>query len=309
MKKTVHGSRFTVYGQKGSALLITLLVVTILVSLTVEFAYDVYVNTSALSNWTNAQKASLTAKSGQTLSTTYLKEMGRLPFTYQTDINLPVEEDFGPDINLTIKIEDENSKFNINNLVNQRGETNKDVLSSLQKLFEYLNINPSLALAIADYIDSDQEPQLRDSEDNAKNSELWSIDELKLIKGMDKKTFETIKPYVTVYGEDKTTETFPININTAKLPVLMSLHKDMKETLAKQIIDYRENTPFDEPGQICNISWMSSSSSSICVDIQNKISVKGFDFRIITTANVYGITRIIESVMDTSMNIKFWREG
>ena len=36
-----------------------------------------------------------------------------------------------------------------------------------------------------------------------------------------------------------------ININTAKLPVLMSLHEDMTEPLAQRIIDYRETYTFE----------------------------------------------------------------
>ena len=94
--------------QKGSALIITLLIVTILVALTVEFAYDVYIDTSALSNWSNAQKASLIAKSGQTLSARYLTEIKNYSYTNIRAIELPVEKDFGPGAELMIRIEEEN---------------------------------------------------------------------------------------------------------------------------------------------------------------------------------------------------------
>ncbi|MEK6528736.1 MAG: type II secretion system minor pseudopilin GspK, partial [Nitrospirota bacterium] len=241
--------------EKGSALVITLLIVTLLIGLAVEFAYEVYVDSASLSNWHNAQKASLIAKSGQALSYTYIKETVHLPHTYPGETDLRIEKDFGPDTVLTVKIEDEDSKFNINSIIYPAGQTNEDALSSLKKLLEYLNINPDVALSIADWIDPDHEPRLSKSEDHAKNSYLWSVDELKLIPGVDKKTHETISPYITVYGDKLT---YKININTAKLPVIVSLNNDMTEALAKKIIDYRQSTPFTRGSDVQNVSGMES---------------------------------------------------
>jgi general secretion pathway protein K len=285
--------------QRGSALIITVLIVTILVALVVEFAYEVYIDTSSLSNWTNAQKASLIAKSGQTLSTKYITEINK-SYNTQSEVELPVEKDFGLNTHLTIRIEDENARFNINSILQKDLFTNKTTnLTNLQNLFEYLNINPKLALLIADWIDSDNEHRegLSDSENNARNALLQSIDELKLIPGIDKNTFDKISPFITVYGNNL------INVNTAKLPVLMSLHKDMTETLAKRIIDYRDASPFEDKKHVQRVSGMESIGQVI------KIDVKSSDFRITTNATVNEITRIIESVVDnTSMRIQFWRE-
>ncbi len=49
----------------GSALIVTLLLISILTGLVVDFVYDVYIDTSSLSNWSNAQKASLIANQGR----------------------------------------------------------------------------------------------------------------------------------------------------------------------------------------------------------------------------------------------------
>ena len=296
--------------EKGSALVVTLLIVTLLIGLAVEFAYEVYVDSASLSNWHNAQKASLIAKSGQTLSYTYIKETVHLPFTYPGETDLRIEKDFGPDTVLTVKIEDEDSKFNINSIIYPAGQTNEDALSSLKKLLEYLNINPDVALSIADWIDPDHEPRLSKSEDHAKNSYLWSVDELKLIPGVDKKTYETISPYITVYGDKLT---YKININTAKLPVLVSLHSQemekqgliMTEDLAKKIIDYRQSTPFTRGSDVQNVSGM----EAIGLLLGGRIDVKSYNFRVISNATVSEIKRTVESVMDTSMNVQYWRES
>jgi general secretion pathway protein K len=286
-------------GQSGSALIITVLLVTVLVALVVEFAYEVYIDTSSLSNWENAQKASLIAKSGQTLSTKYLTEAARLKYTDIGELIFPVERDLGSGTALIIKIEDENTKLNINAVIRPNGTTDEKALSSLKKLFEYLNINTDLALVIADWIDPDIEPRLSGSEDSAKNAFLWSVDELRLIPGVDKDIFDKIRPFVTVFGNSL------ININTAKLPVLVSLHKDMTETLAERIIDYRNSSPFELTGQVTNVSGM----ESIGTLLQGGITVKSSYFRVTSAATVNEIKRIIESVVDTSNNIYFWREG
>ena len=291
--------------QRGSALIITVLIVTILVALVVEFAYEVYIDTSSLSNWANAQKASLIAKSGQTLSINYIAEINK-SYNTQSKVEFPVERDLGLNTQLILKIEDENAKININSILieNLKGETLH--LTALQKLFEYLNINPKLSLVIADWIDTDSDPRLFDSEENAKNSFLSTVDELKLIKGIDKEVFEKISPYITVHKDRTRVNHFDtlININTAKLPVLMSLHKDMTEALAQRIIDYRETSPIETKGQLSNINGMKDLAASLYLPI----SFKSSDFRITTKATVNEITRIIESVVDKSARIQFWRE-
>ncbi len=286
--------------QKGSALLITLLIITLLISITVEFIYEVYVSTSALSNWGNAQKATLIAKSGQALSTTYLKEFKKLSYTSLSERVLPVKKYFDPDSLLSVKVEDENAKFNINTIIYQNGLTNSEALATLQRLFEYLHIDSSLAVAIADWIDPDSEPRLKDSEYAVKNAYLWSINEMKLIKGVDKNIFETILPFITVFGDNTR-----ININTAKLAVLVSLHKDMTETLAQRIIYYRENTPFEDETYIVRVSGMETIGGYL----QGKIAVKSSYFRVTSTAVVNEIKRMIESVIDTSLKVHYWREA
>jgi general secretion pathway protein K len=282
----------------GAALIITLLLMTLITGLVVEFVYEVYIGTSSLSNWRDAQKASLIAKSGQSITSNYIKGINELSYTYYDELLLPVELDFGPDTRLTVKLEDENAKFNINSIVYDRGATDPDAVASLKKLFEFLDIDPSLALSIADWIDSDSEPQIGDSESNAKNSDLWDIEELKYIKGMDDEIFNKVSPFITVHGNRLNPQ---ININTAMLPVLISI-EHITENLAKDIISYRENSPFESEQDIIRVD-------SIWGNVLTRITVKSSYFRVIARAEVNGTTRIIESVMDTSMNIHLWREG
>jgi general secretion pathway protein K len=298
MHKKIRKHSLMVSDNTGAALIITLLLMTLITGLVVEFVYEVYIGTSSLSNWRDAQKASLIAKSGQSITSNYIKGINELSYTYYDELLLPVELDFGPDTRLIVKLEDENAKFNINSIVYARGATDPDAVKSLKKLFEFLDIDPSLALSIADWIDSDSEPQIGDSESNAKNSDLWDIEELKYIKGMDDEIFNKVSPFITVHGNRLNPQ---ININTAMLPVLISI-EHITENLAKDIISYRENSPFESEQDIIGVD-------SIWGNVLTRITVKSSYFRVIARAEVNGTTRIIESVMDTSMNIHLWREG
>ena len=285
----------TVFNNRGSALIITLLLVAILVGLVVNFVYEVFIDTSAVSNWSNAQKASYMAKSGQNIAAGFIKQINLYPPSNIREIALPVARDFGPGSTLVVTVEDENSKFNINKI------TDASTFNSLKKLFEYLKINSDIVLIIADWRDPDSDPRLPDSEDSAKNGELWSVDELKLIKGIDNEVFEKIVPYVTVTGNWLG---WKININTAELPVLISMDDEMTEALAEEIIDYRKDSPFNAVTQVQNISGL----KQIGIRISNESDVRSNNFRIMTRASVNDITRIIESIIDTNSKIYFWRE-
>lgn len=289
--------------QNGSALIITVLIVAVLTALVVEFVYEVYIDTAALSNWSNAQKASLIAKSGQAISSKYIPMIDNK--NTLSEMVYPVENDLGSHTQLVITVEDENAKFNINNIIQDNGDPNNDAVAALKKLFEYLNIKPELVDVIVDWIDPDREPRLPYSEDNAKNAFFSTVDELKLIKGIDKALFEKISPYLTVH-EEKKPKRFDtlININTAALPVLISL-PGMNETLAQRVISYRESTPFEKTTDI----QFAGIDSQMATDLSNKTIVQSTSFKITARATVNEITRIIESVVDRSSKIQFWREG
>jgi general secretion pathway protein K len=285
--------------QGGTALIVTLLIVALLSGLVVDFAYEVYIDTATLSNWGNAQRASFLARSGQVYSTELIKEASREAYTDIAVAELPVPVDFEQGVSLTIRVADENAKFNMNSIIFPNGKTDEKALSSLQNLLEYLNINPNLAQAIADWIDPDSEPRLFDTEDLAKNGPLWSLKELTLIKGIDREVFDALSPYITVFGNGR------ININTADLAVLVSISSDITEEMARQIIDYRESAPFETTSAIVNVSSM----ETVGIKILDRITVKASSFRITSEARVDEIVRIIESVMDSSNTIYFWREA
>ncbi len=292
--------------QKGIALIVTLLALVIITALVVEFSYGVYTGTSNLYNWRDSQRLSIMARSGVNVSGRFLSDLlNRYSYSYPGSIDLPVEnpfEDF--DGVISVRLEDENSKFNVNSLVSTNGIFNEISYNSFKRLLKALSLDEKIADKVADWIDQDSEARLSDSEAGARNSALLNIDELLLINGISKKDYDKLLPYITSYGDRNAPL---ININSAEAPVLISLSDSMTEELANRIIQYRENTPFIESSKIVNVSGL----ENIGISLTNKITVKGENFCIKAVATSGGVKRIIETVFDTSSSpavVKYWKE-
>jgi general secretion pathway protein K len=133
--------------------------------------------------------------------------------------------------------------------VNINENNNKTLLMQLLKTVEP-KLTPSaateIATAIDDWIASGSNTDLFDNyyakqtpPYHAAHQLMISTSELTLIKGITPALFLKLQPYVTALPP-----LTPININTATLPVLMSLSPSLTADAAKAIILHRQQTPF-----------------------------------------------------------------
>jgi general secretion pathway protein K len=293
--------------QKGIALVVTLLVLVIITAMVVEFSYAVYTGTGNLYNWRDSQRLSLMAKSGVHVSSEFLSEIrSGQQYTYPGSIEMPVEnpfEDFTGTI--TVRIEDENGKFNLNAVIHPDGSLNDDVYAALKRLLRNLSLNEKIADRIADWIDPDSNARLPDSEEGAKNAPLDSVDELLLIHGISRKDYDTLLPYVTVL---KKRDNLVININSVEKPVLRALSADITDEYAQRVIDYRNAHPFEDKSQLQKVSGF---TSQIYDPISSMITIRGEHFSFRSMATSGGIKRIIEAKLDYSRSpaqIEYWKE-
>ena len=287
----------------GMALVLTLLVVAVLTAMVVEFSYGVYISTSSLHNWQTAQRLSLLGKSVINLAAEMISDTNnRLSYTYPGVLEFPATEPVrGFNGSAGIRIEDENAKFNLNTLMYSNGLLNENAYQSLVRLLEALEIDPAIADGLADWIDPDTEPRRRDSEGKAKNGFLDSVDELLLVPGIDRKSYEALLPYVTIYGNGL------ININGAAVPVLMSLSESIDREMAGRIVQYRGHTPFEKTENIMKVAGFETVGTSL----MGRITVKGSAFSVLSTAASGGIRNIIQCVLEMSGNrpvVKYWKE-
>ncbi|MGO9613276.1 MAG: type II secretion system minor pseudopilin GspK [Dissulfurispiraceae bacterium] len=295
--------------EKGMALVLTLMILVIITALVVEFCYDVYTTTSSLYNWKDSQNLSSIARSGITLSVKTINDAENLySYTYPGRVDMPVDNIVdGFSGTLTITIEDENSRLNLNSLIYPNGTLNPDAYFAFRRLLKYLSIDEEIADWVADWIDKDSEPRVNGSEEGAKNAPLDSTDELLLIKKITPQIFEILSPYVTVYGVNNG-QAHLININTASKPVIMSLDDRITEDLARRIVQYRELEPFR---QISDLMKVAGFEGSLGQSLMNRIIVKASNFHIHSVAEQDKIKRIIECVIAISGNsqiIRFWKE-
>jgi general secretion pathway protein K len=290
------------HNQQGIALVVTLLALVLITAMVVEFSYGVYTGTNSLYNWRDSQRLSVMAASGVNVIARFMKETAnREDYKTQSEIEMPVANPF-EDFNgtITVRIEDENSKFNMNALVFSNGYQNTAVYHSFQGLLETLSLDKKIADRVVDWIDQNNEAMLADSEAGAKNAALNSTDELLLINGISRKDYDTLLPYVTV---DKEREHLMININSAKKPIIMCLADGIDERLAQQIIDHRKITPFESSGELDNIIGTGKISPQILIKFNGTL------FSVKSIASSDGVKRIIETVIDTDRNtISYWKE-
>lgn len=294
--------------ESGMALVLVLMVVALITAVVVEFSYEVYVSTSSLHNWQAAQRLSFAARSAARLASKAISEAsagksytypGFMELTYEN----PIEKAAGV---VVIRAEDENSKFNLNQLAFKgTGRLNEAGYQAFRRLLRALELDPAISDRLADWIDADSEPLSGNSEAGAKNAPLDSLDELYLT-GIDAESIRKLLPYVTIWGRTQIDGSGIININGAEVPVLMSLSDSIDRQLAERIVRYRENSHFETKQDILKVAGFESLSAPPSMA---SIDVKGTVFRVSATANSAEIKRTVECVIEVpSMSVKYWRE-
>ncbi|MDA8433532.1 MAG: type II secretion system minor pseudopilin GspK [Nitrospiraceae bacterium] len=304
MKK--EGSRLRSYAspllnEGGIALVLTLMIVALITAMVVEFAYGVYVNTTALHNWQTSQGLSVEARSATKLAAKLISERGRDFYTGDV-FEISQKVPFGDlDSTITLRIEDENGKFNLNQLAGISLNPDQDPNKMFVRLVRALGLKDEVADRISDWIDSDHEPRVGDSENGAKNAALDSIDELLLIPGIDMQTYQKLLPYVTIYTDKSA---FQININSADVPVLMSLSDSIDRDLAERIVRYRTGEPFRRVQDIKNVLGV---SDQLPIALQGLATTQGTAFHVIAAAEAGGVKRVVESVLYGNA-VLYWKE-
>ncbi len=154
-------------------------------------------------------------------------------------------------------IDDLQGRFNLNNLaVNTPAGSNGETIYTLQfeRLLENLpNFDASkyrgISAAIRDWVDADdqrsgtdgaedQDYQSQDPPYRAANQGMHSVSELLLVRGMSKELYAALLPYVTVLPV-----TTQVNVNTAPLPVLLSLSSNIDQPALEKFVAARTKQP------------------------------------------------------------------
>jgi general secretion pathway protein K len=240
--------------ERGIALLLTLLVLTFMVALILEFDAEARREYRDAAAFRDNFKASVLARAAVqaargVLQQDFLKDkQSGETFDAPTDLwafpitNYPIGDGM-----LNAKIEDERGKLNLNDLaVSGDPIIKKAKVGRVKRLFELVQINPDLVDAIVDWVDTDDQPEPSGAESiyyqslrppyRAANAPLQTYLELRLIKGMTPEILAKLSKLVTVYpleGQSK------VNLNTADPLVIQSLDPGITQSVAADIIQSR----------------------------------------------------------------------
>ena len=247
----------------GIALVTTLIIIALLMVVVVDFNRIAITDIGVSRNFGDEKKILFTTISGVNA----IRELLRLDSLYSKSDNL-LEEwaksqayfdsassmlDGG---SVEGNISDEDGKIDVNSLINDKGKFDQAQKAIWMRLLSQAKFGLSeeqietIIHCAKDWIDKDDEITgiygVEDSfylekEYHCKNNILNNLEEMLLIKGVTKDIFYGdeykmgVRSFFTVYGGGK------ININTAPIPVLMSLSDIMTEDIAKELDNFRQD--------------------------------------------------------------------
>lgn len=297
--------------ERGVVLIIVLIVVAILTTLVVDLIYFTQMNTEISANSKDEMKAHYIAKSGVyvlagTIKNESLENLTSIAGLFGNQNGnsqgyWSIKVPFFPvgDGVASVVVIDERSKVNLNALVNQvTNQVDRQVLVEITELFRMVGVdNGKSSRFISSLINWLDHPisgqQNNDQDPNGANAEFYarlqnpyqikdgpldSVEEIRLISGMDDDFFNKIKDYVTVYPTDK-----KINFSTAPKVVMMAalkgasvsvsqrqgsasqeeLRDDTAESIADAVIDARKDNSIIDQRKVREIVQRENVDPSI----------------------------------------------
>ena len=287
--------------ERGIALLLTLLVLTLLVALILEFDVEARREYRDAAAFRDNFKATVLARAAVQAARGVLqqdfikdKQTGQF-FDAPTDIwAFPISNYAIGDGVLSAQIEDERGKLNLNDLA-AGGDpiAKKTKVLRFKRLFELVQINPDLVDAIVDWVDQDEVPEASGAEGSyyqtlrpsyrAANAPLQTLLELRLIKGMTPDLIEKLSKVVTVYPQEGESR---VNVNTADLLVLQALDPRITQGVASDIIQAR---PFKTIQDLDRVSSFEAVGKEL--RLQNLYDIKSDLFLARLVVSVNEVTR------------------
>ncbi|MEM6573827.1 MAG: type II secretion system minor pseudopilin GspK [Pseudomonadota bacterium] len=143
---------------------------------------------------------------------------------------------------LTGRMTDLDGRFNLNNLVLD-GVRQSARIAQFERLLTALALDPAIARRCVDWIDADSTNERDGAEDDsygrrqppyrAANAPFVDLSELRLIDGVTPPVFDALEPHVSVLPA--ASQVTPINVNTATVPVLMSIDALITRPVAESL--------------------------------------------------------------------------
>lgn len=268
-------SRAILSEDRGMALLITIMIVSLLVVVTLEFGRAMRQNHLASANLMNTEQLGAIARSGINLAVALLEKDGR-ETAYDTLLDdwSALERDDLSGLfdqgHLQLKVTDLSGRLQLNCLgkSGEVGTGTREILTRLLLSGEFTVEGETEAEGIVDSLVDWLDTDNRESDAGAENSYYQSltpgyackngpvqfIEELLLVKGITPALLygsegkRGLSQYITVYGDDG-----KINLNTAAPELLQAIHPQMTRDLADELSTFRQENANKE--FLANPTW------------------------------------------------------
>ncbi|MFW6147333.1 MAG: general secretion pathway protein GspK [Thermodesulfobacteriota bacterium] len=320
----------SIFNNKGIALILTILVISIIVAVSLQFNTSMRSNLHAAINLSDGIKLGCIARSGFNGALAALHADG---FSGTTD---SLRDDWAyigklsegsgslfDNGHFLVDVADLSGRIQINRLVNEQGGYNEKQKNVLLRLLN----SPEFGLhgeqaediidAIKDWIDEDSEVTRFGAEDSyyrtlenpypCKNGPLEFLEELLLVRGITEELFygaeeqPGISSCLTIHGEGK------ININTASFLVLRALSDRITDELAEEMVAYR----MDEDTDLTNTKWYKEVPGMADITIPDDlITTSSSHFKITSEGIKDTLRKHIEAVVerkDNKLKILSWK--
>lgn len=288
--------------QQGVAIITALLIVTIAATVSITISTRLQLDVRRTSNMIAQDQASFYLIAAEAWSQRILrqdKEDSTIDdLSEDWAVELPPLPVAGGSIQG--KLTDLHSCININSLL-EGGAVNTITESRLTQLFKNLGLDNNSTQAIEDWIDSDLETTNPNGAEDGyylnlekpyrpANTTLQSVSEMRLIKGFeDSKDYQQVKDHLCAFiANDK----LSINVNTASAEVLKSLSADMTDNLVKDIIEHREEKPFNDLKEFTSFSRLDT-----IIKDTTKLSTSSDYFLLRTQAIIGQANKIMYSII------------
>jgi general secretion pathway protein K len=230
--------------QKGVALFMTLLIISVATLLASEMWFNNTLDVSRQYNNRSSYQALHYSRGMILWAKDVLRKDYELNSTVdtrnepwnQTIRGIPVE-----DAVISGQLSDLSSKFNLNNLSLTESQISKDVFT---RMLQDLKMDVTLLDKIIDWIDADNIPRPQGAEDltystrkpylKTAGQPFTHVSELRLIDGMTEENFQRLKQYVTVVPIEGNQPT-KINVNTTSVLILKALDPRIQINYARAL--------------------------------------------------------------------------
>jgi len=256
--------------EKGMALLLTILIVTLLSMLIIDINSRSYLAYARARNSVNSLNAYYIMRSGVSAAMGFLDRDAKESAIDTLSENWAQEIKHFPVAEGTVSVQ-------INTLVNPQGKINEKAVERFGRLLKVLESGEGFSERVAEWLQKNRE---------GISYEFKDISELLLVPDFTLDTFKKIEKYITVYTDRKNERN--ININTLGSEVLSSLSPELTETLIEAIMDYRKEHPFSQIGELKKVQGVDDLILSKFSDV---IDVKSSTLSVHTEAKVSDTVR------------------